>query len=99
MTRAFAATRTARAKKEVGLSGGAVNTPQLLMLSGIGDRDELTRLGIPVTLLQKGPRILPRDEPVLVDMLVDSLRKEGVDLRFNVETEKVTVEGGDVYLS
>ena len=53
-----------------------------------------TRLGIPVTLLQKGPRILPKDEPALVDRLVDKLRTEGVDLRFNVETEKVTVEGG-----
>ncbi|MFL6242685.1 MAG: FAD-dependent oxidoreductase, partial [Acidimicrobiia bacterium] len=30
-----------------------------------------TRLGIPVTLLHKGPRILPRDEPALVDKLVD----------------------------
>jgi len=53
-----------------------------------------TRLGIPVTRLQKGPRILPRDEPVLVDLLVDKLRKEGVDLRFEVETQRVTVEGG-----
>ncbi|MBA2327697.1 MAG: FAD-dependent oxidoreductase [Actinobacteria bacterium] len=53
-----------------------------------------TRLGIPVTLLQKGPRILPKDEPALVDRLVDKLRTEGVDLRFNIETEKVTVEGG-----
>jgi pyruvate/2-oxoglutarate dehydrogenase complex dihydrolipoamide dehydrogenase (E3) component len=53
-----------------------------------------TRLGIPVTLLQKGPRILPRDEPALVDKLVDKLRTEGIDLRFNVETEKVTVENG-----
>jgi pyruvate/2-oxoglutarate dehydrogenase complex dihydrolipoamide dehydrogenase (E3) component len=53
-----------------------------------------TRLGIPVTLLQKGPRILPRDEPVLVDLLVDKLRKEGVELRFEVETQRVTVEGG-----
>jgi pyruvate/2-oxoglutarate dehydrogenase complex dihydrolipoamide dehydrogenase (E3) component len=53
-----------------------------------------TRLGIPVTLLQKGPRILPRDEPALVDKLVDTLRTEGVDLRFNVETQKVTVENG-----
>jgi pyruvate/2-oxoglutarate dehydrogenase complex dihydrolipoamide dehydrogenase (E3) component len=53
-----------------------------------------TRLGIPVTLLQKGPRILPKDEPALVDRLVDKLRAEGVDLRFNVETEQVTVEGG-----
>ncbi len=53
-----------------------------------------TRLGIPATLLQKGPRILPKDEPALVDKLVDRLRTEGVDLRFNVATEKVTVENG-----
>jgi pyruvate/2-oxoglutarate dehydrogenase complex dihydrolipoamide dehydrogenase (E3) component len=53
-----------------------------------------TRLGIPVTLLQKGPRILPRDEPALVELLVDKLRKEGVDLRFDVDVERVTVEGG-----
>jgi pyruvate/2-oxoglutarate dehydrogenase complex dihydrolipoamide dehydrogenase (E3) component len=53
-----------------------------------------TRLGIPVTLLQKGPRILPRDDPALVDKLVDKLRAEGVDLRFDVATERVTVENG-----
>jgi pyruvate/2-oxoglutarate dehydrogenase complex dihydrolipoamide dehydrogenase (E3) component len=53
-----------------------------------------TRLGIPATLLQKGPRVLPRDERALVDKLVDKLRTEGIDLRFNVETEKVTVENG-----
>ena len=52
-----------------------------------------TRLGIPTTLLQKGPRILPRDEPALVDTLVTHLRDEGVDLRFNVETQKVTRNG------
>jgi len=53
-----------------------------------------TRLGISATLLQKGPRVLPRDERALVDKLVDKLRTEGIDLRFNVETEKVTVENG-----
>jgi pyruvate/2-oxoglutarate dehydrogenase complex dihydrolipoamide dehydrogenase (E3) component len=53
-----------------------------------------TRLGIPVTLLQKGPRILPKDEPALVDKLVDRLRTEGTDLRVDVETQAVTVEGG-----
>ncbi len=53
-----------------------------------------TRLGIPVTLLQKGPRILPRDEPALVDRLVDKLRADGTDLRFDVVTELVTVEHG-----
>ncbi len=34
------------AAKETILSGGAINSPQLLMLSGIGDPDALTRHGI-----------------------------------------------------
>jgi len=40
--------REARAAREVILSGGAINSPQLLMLSGIGPADELARHGIPV---------------------------------------------------
>ncbi|TDW28436.1 GMC family oxidoreductase [Cryobacterium psychrophilum] len=36
------------ARREVILCGGAVNTPQLLMLSGIGDPAQLTAVGIPV---------------------------------------------------
>lgn len=36
------------ADKEVILSGGAINSPQLLMLSGVGDADQLQELGIPV---------------------------------------------------
>ena len=39
---------TARAAREVILSGGAINTPQLLMLSGIGDPDHLKSVGIDV---------------------------------------------------
>ncbi|EFA05513.1 glucose dehydrogenase [FAD, quinone] [Tribolium castaneum] len=36
------------ASKEVLVAGGAVNSPQLLMLSGIGPKKHLTQMGIPV---------------------------------------------------
>ncbi|KAK2851167.1 hypothetical protein Q5P01_007443 [Channa striata] len=36
------------ADKEVILSGGAINSPQLLMLSGVGNADDLKQHGIPV---------------------------------------------------
>lgn len=38
----------ARAGREVVLSGGSINSPQLLQLSGIGDPDHLRDLGIPI---------------------------------------------------
>ena len=37
---------TIRANREVILCGGAINSPQLLMLSGIGNAKDLTKLGI-----------------------------------------------------
>ena len=39
---------TAQAAREVILCGGAVNSPQLLMLSGIGPQEHLAGFGIPV---------------------------------------------------
>jgi choline dehydrogenase-like flavoprotein len=42
--------RQARASREVILCGGAFNTPQLLMLSGVGPKGELSRHGIEVRL-------------------------------------------------
>ncbi len=37
-----------RARREVVLSAGSIGSPQILMLSGIGDGEELADLGIPV---------------------------------------------------
>jgi choline dehydrogenase len=39
-------TRQVRARREIILSGGAINSPQLLLLSGIGDPAQLKRVGI-----------------------------------------------------
>jgi choline dehydrogenase len=46
--------RTLLAEREVILSAGALNSPQLLMLSGVGPADELRRLGIKVAAALPG---------------------------------------------
>jgi 4-pyridoxate dehydrogenase len=45
---------TARAGREIVLCGGVINSPQLLMLSGIGDPDALRALGIEVKVALRG---------------------------------------------
>ncbi len=55
----------ARSAKEVLLAGGAVNSPQLLMLSGIGPADDLKRAGIQAVHALPGVGKNLQDHPML----------------------------------
>jgi choline dehydrogenase len=68
---------TARAEREVILSGGAINSPQLLLLSGIGKADDLRTVGIQ-TLVD-----LPGVGGNLVDHLASGL------IRFTTRTDSL----------
>ncbi len=56
---------TASADAEVILSGGAINSPQLLMLSGVGPADHLIEMGIDVLADSPGVGANLSDHPVL----------------------------------
>ena len=59
------AEHVARAEAEVILSGGAVNSPQLLMLSGIGPADHLREHGIRVVADSPGVGANLSDHPIV----------------------------------
>ena len=60
------APRLTRAAREVILCAGAIDTPRLLMMSGIGDATELTRLGVPVVRDLAGVGQNLQDHPLLM---------------------------------
>lgn len=73
-----------RVRREVILSGGAFNTPQLLQLSGIGPRAELAKFGIPcrVDLPGVGANLQDRYEVgVVTKMRTDFTLLKGLTFR------------------
>lgn len=57
--------RAIRSSSEVVLSAGAIQTPKLLMLSGIGDRAELDRFGIATVSHLPGVGLNLQDHPII----------------------------------
>ncbi|MBA3561990.1 MAG: FAD-dependent oxidoreductase, partial [Actinobacteria bacterium] len=75
------------------------NPPRSVVIMGGGPigvemAQAMNRLGIRVALLQRGDRLVPRDEPELAELLAGVLRREGVDIHFGTVASRVTVEGG-----
>ena len=105
--------RTARAEREVILAGGAINSPQLMMISGIGPADHLRSVGIEPKLdlpgvgrnLQDHPTIVIQvacTEPVSIDWVAKPHRKlmAGVQWllsRSGIATSNIWEAGGLVF--
>jgi 4-pyridoxate dehydrogenase len=78
-----------RAEREVILAGGAINSPQLLMLSGIGDPEELKAHGIAVKAALTGVGQNLQDH---VSAGVDCLRKEQGPLHRALRLDRIVPE-------
>jgi choline dehydrogenase len=102
---------TVRAAREVILCGGAVNSPQLLMLSGVGPQDQLARFGIPLVHHLPGvgqslqdhysaPIKLKCRLPITVnDVMQSSVKKLKVGLRYYLfRTGPLTMAAGPAAL-
>ena len=80
--------------------------PRLLVVIGGGPigcelAQAFARLGARVTLVERSAQFLPREDADAAAVLLDALRRDGVDVRLRTSVERVTVEGGEkrVYLA
>jgi pyruvate/2-oxoglutarate dehydrogenase complex dihydrolipoamide dehydrogenase (E3) component len=53
------------------------------------------RLGSQVTILQRGPRLIPRDDAEMVAILEQQFAAEGIDVRCGADVKAVRAEGGE----
>jgi 4-pyridoxate dehydrogenase len=86
---------TARAEREVILAGGVINSPQLLMLSGIGDPEGLGKQGIPTKVPLRGVGGNLQDH---VSVTVAYARKEPGPLHAKMRADRIALELGKAYL-
>jgi pyruvate/2-oxoglutarate dehydrogenase complex dihydrolipoamide dehydrogenase (E3) component len=62
---------------------------------GLEFAQAFARFGSRVTVLERGPQLLPREDKDVADSLAEFLRLDGVDVRLNVEVEQVEGSSGD----
>ena len=85
---------SATAEREVILCGGAFNSPQVLMLSGIGPADHLRSVGIdPVVDLPVGKNLQDH-----LAVLIMFARREGSEFRDNMRLDKMALNMLRAYL-
>jgi choline dehydrogenase/4-pyridoxate dehydrogenase len=89
-------THVARATREVLLAGGVINSPHLLMLSGIGDPDALRRHGIKVEVPLRGVGRNLQDH-VTVQVQFDRRDPPGTICRA-MRFDRIAVALADTYL-
>jgi pyruvate/2-oxoglutarate dehydrogenase complex dihydrolipoamide dehydrogenase (E3) component len=60
---------------------------------GVELAQTLARLGVPTTVVEAAPRLLPREEPDLSERLTEILRRDGVVVRLGAAATSLRVEG------
>jgi dihydrolipoamide dehydrogenase len=65
---------------------------------GVEMAQAYSSLGSEVTLIERGDRLIAREEPFASDHVEQSLRENGVDVRLGVGATAVRAEGGEVTL-
>jgi 4-pyridoxate dehydrogenase len=86
--------RTAHAASELILCGGVINTPQLLMLSGVGAPDELKQVGIEVKVPLRGVGKNLQDH---MSAPAAYARKEPGPLHHSMRLDRIVAELGNAY--
>lgn len=92
--------RQAEAARHVILCAGAINSPKLLMLSGIGEPEELQRVGIPIRVRSPGVGKNLCDHPVLKmtyrTRIPSNNLTEGLAQRLRIFHQYVTRRSGPI---
>ncbi|MGH4009359.1 MAG: dihydrolipoyl dehydrogenase family protein [Pseudonocardiaceae bacterium] len=66
---------------------------------GVELAQALHRLGSTVTVLQRGPRLIPRDDAEMIQILEHQFVDEGIDVRLNTRLSGVHRDSGDIVLT